>query len=361
MNISITYKILIGFIVVSFLGMLSNLFALIKFGNIELSTREISEIQEVVLVVNAMEENLKVERQSIQDYYEIQDSTVYNMFVRTTQAFNEQVAAFRFKAYWADDPLRTTLNKVIVAQNDLVSKFNSVVFAPAALSRTSVHKEITVLAIRMDRGIYELAGLLRQRVDDRLQQVNTTGRTFNKMILFLLFLTGCVSILFCGWIARSFVGPFRKLLWNIRLIGQGQFDQTVDIASTDEEIQALIDAFQTMQKQLKKYRDNLIETERLNAVSLLATSVSHEVNNPLMIISGTAEYIRTVKSSADEEIKEKMTSIIDEVQRISSITRKLTRIKQIILEDYTLKDTAQFKAAGLMDIESSSKTDGIAS
>ncbi len=355
MNISITHKILIGFIVVTFLGILSNLFTLLKFGNVGLSAKEISEIQNVILIVNNLEENMKQERQLSQDYFEMPDSSIYNSFVRTTQAFNDHIATFRFKAYWADTPLQVGLNKIINSENELISNFNSLVFSPAAIKKPGARREMSILSTKVDRGIFELRMLLNQRVDNRIREVNEASNYMNKMILVLLFSTSFISIVFCLWIVRSFIGPFRKLLWNIRLIGLGQFDQAVEVSSSDEEIQALIEAFKNMQKQLKKYRDNLIETERLNAVNLLATSVSHEVNNPLMIISGTAEYIRTVKSGADDEIKDKMETIIDEVQRISQITRKLTRIKQIILEDYSMVEQAKGKQGGLMNIESSAE------
>jgi C4-dicarboxylate-specific signal transduction histidine kinase len=354
-NISITHKILIGFIIVTFLGILSNLFTLLKFGNISLSTQEISAIQDAALLANGIEENLKLEQQLIQDYYDHPDSSTYNGYVRATQSFNEQMAAFRFKAFWADNPILSALNKIVTEHNDLLTHFSSAVFTPALLKKAALRKQINILCTRVDRNLYELKKLLNDRVNDNVREMNDACSFLNKMILFLLFFTGLISIIFCLWIVRSFIGPFRKLLWNIRLIGQGQFDQTVEVSSSDEEIQALIEAFQNMQKQLKKYRDHLIETERLNAVNLLATSVSHEVNNPLMIISGTAEYIRTVKSGADEEIKEKMETIVGEVQRISSITRKLTRIKQIILEDYSMKDNTRTDLGSLVNIESSAE------
>jgi signal transduction histidine kinase len=130
------------------------------------------------------------------------------------------------------------------------------------------------------------------------------------------------------------------------------------VSKADEEVIELIEAVQEMARQLKKYRDNLIETERLKAVNLLATGVSHEVNNPLMIISGTAEYMRTVKGSKDEELREKMGTIIDEVQRISGITKKLTRIKQIILDDYSLKSQSQTGDRRMVNIEGSAEDNG---
>jgi len=74
-----------------------------------------------------------------------------------------------------------------------------------------------------------------------------------------------------------------------------------------------------------------------------------------MIISGNAEYVRTVKAGGDPELGEKMADILKEVERISEITKKLSQIKQILVEDYTLSSSKEWGAGRLIDIDGSAK------
>ena len=67
---------------------------------------------------------------------------------------------------------------------------------------------------------------------------------------------------------------------------------------------------------------------------------------------------RAVPVSEDfcsDECKEKMEAITHEIQRISRITKKLGRIKQIILEDYSLKGSADSVASSLVNLDDSGK------
>jgi len=355
MNISFTNKILFSFILVTFLGILGNLFVIIKFGNIELTTKSILEIQTALFTISEMKKNIRLEEKLINYYKGKADTVTYNRFVRTTHSFNRLVKDFRFKTFWADNNIRRAMNRIINNHNDVISKFNSRALRAKYFKTPMFMKVINRKLGTLHKGFSNLISLLNNITENKLTEVDRATRFMDSIVIFLLFFTSFVSIILCVFITKSILVPFRKLLVGIRLIGEGQFDDTIDVARADEEVLELIEAFQEMARQLKKYRDNLIETERLKAVNMLATSVSHEVNNPLMIISGTAEYMRTIKGDKDNELKEKMEAIIDEVQRISSITKKLSRIKQIILDDYSLKSSAQPGDGSLVNIEDSAK------
>jgi len=355
MNLSITKKILFGFLIICMLAVMGNLTMLMKFGNLDTAMQSMSESQTVLLTVNRMEENLRRQKKLVQDFSEMSDSASYNRFVESAHMFNELIAFFRFQSFAADNEIRGNLNKLVSDYNDFVTRFTSVVFTPAEDRKPLKLKEMRLILEKVDRNLENLKNLLETRVDDKVKEAARATRLMSRIVFISLFLICGFTVLFCAWVARSFVGPFRRLLLGTREIGQGNFDTVIDVGDADEEIQELVDAFQEMSRKLKKYRDNLIETERLNAVNLIATSVSHEVNNPLMIISGTAEYVRTVKSGTDDDLKEKMKTIVDEVQRISIITRKLARIKQMILEDYHLEENRNATQSGLLDINKSAK------
>lgn len=355
MNISFTKKILFSFIFITFLGLLGNLFMIIKFGRIEHTTKSTLEIQMALFTIREMEENIKKERESIEIYRENPDTALYNEYVKQTYVFNELVEEFRFKTFWADNEIRHTLNRIIATHNTFMSTFSSGLYMPEFLKNPGLSDRLNQNQNQIGREFLALVTLLNQKIASQVAGVERATHFMDRMVVFLLFFTSFISVVLCVFITKSILVPFRKLLVATRLIGQGQFEDTLESIKADEEVLEVIEAFQEMARQLKKYRDNLIETERLNAVSVLATSVSHEVNNPLMIISGIAEYLRLVKGSADPEVKEKMEAITHEIQRISRITKKLGRIKQIILEDYSLKGSGESVASSLVNLDDSGK------
>src|SRR5687767_7695057 len=81
------------------------------------------------------------------------------------------------------------------------------------------------------------------------------------------------------------------------------------------------------QKVAAKSRE-LVRSERLASVGYLAAGVAHEINNPLGIISGYAEYaLSELKRSGDtedgDEPARSLQVICDEAFRCKAITQKL--------------------------------------
>ena len=74
--------------------------------------------------------------------------------------------------------------------------------------------------------------------------------------------------------------------------------------------------------------------KRLEAIEKIVRSVNHEINNPLIIISGNAEYLLAVLDGADDSLRSKLDSIIAEVRRIFLVTQRLKEIREPITQDY---------------------------
>ncbi len=85
-------------------------------------------------------------------------------------------------------------------------------------------------------------------------------------------------------------------------------------------------------KELEETRDKLVEAEQKAAVSAMAVSLNHEINNPLMIISGNLQMLSY--KCQDESLKKKFSVIDEQLDRISGIIRKLRDIEEINIDDY---------------------------
>ncbi|MFH2065616.1 MAG: CHASE domain-containing protein [Pseudomonadota bacterium] len=95
----------------------------------------------------------------------------------------------------------------------------------------------------------------------------------------------------------------------------------------------------------KKIEEAMIESERMRGVLELAGAVCHEMNQPLMVISGVSDLI-LMTMSEDERFYKKISKISEQVHRLGKITRKLMSITQ-----YKTKDYLENK---IIDIEKSS-------
>jgi DNA-binding response OmpR family regulator len=69
--------------------------------------------------------------------------------------------------------------------------------------------------------------------------------------------------------------------------------------------------------------DRRIYNEKLQGISQLAISINHEVNNPLMGLMGTAEMILMENHEMPEKMRRDLRTILDQAQRIQSITLRL--------------------------------------
>lgn len=169
----------------------------------------------------------------------------------------------------------------------------------------------------------------------RISNIEERVSSVKKLTLIILGWMAVFSIFFAMFFSRHITNPLKRLQAWAADIGKGDFDLAKKKFPSDE-IGELSDAFYDMANELKKTQEELATKNRLAAIGEVVASINHEINNPLMVISGNAQFLEmTIDKDASEDTKERIKAIIDECERISTVTQKLRDIKVPVTEKYT--------------------------
>ena len=128
---------------------------------------------------------------------------------------------------------------------------------------------------------------------------------------------------------------------SAQLVGGGDFsDNAATDIHSDNEIGDLAESFDMMRVKLEQYQKKLLIAERSTAIAQIVNSVNHEINNPIMILSGNIEYLLGQIDKLPKDLQEILKAIKTESDRITEIIAKLKNInaKETVLDEYIGND-----------------------
>jgi len=151
-----------------------------------------------------------------------------------------------------------------------------------------------------------------------------TRNGFLLALPFALVLIGAGSWVFAG----SALKPLQKLTNVTRRITAEGLNQRIPVKGEDKEFAGLIEVFNSMLARLDR---------SFKQASRFSADAAHELRTPLAIVQGQLE--RAIAQAEDgSPMQGNLTSILDEVQRLSTISRKLLLLSQA--------DAGKLKIAG---------------
>ncbi len=153
-------------------------------------------------------------------------------------------------------------------------------------------------------------------------------RNFILIVLAIIFLA--VSTV-AFYVSKTISDPINNLAKVTRIIGSGNLDHRVGMYTKDE-IGQLALAFDSMAEHLKDLQDKVVRSEKLAVVGKLASSVAHELRNPLGVMKNATYYLNMLDLGADNpEFKENMDIINQEIghsDRIITDLLEFSRAKE---------------------------------
>lgn len=153
------------------------------------------------------------------------------------------------------------------------------------------------------------------------------GRGWTKFIVFSTIAGTLPSLMLVLVIVRILSRPLRELTELALDVSRGNYGAETGLTSNDE-LGVLASSFNTMSRKmaadiarLKEINQVMIRTEKLATAGALATSVAHEVNNPLASISSLVQSL--MQRETEEKKRETMRMILAQITRISGVLRDL--------------------------------------
>jgi signal transduction histidine kinase len=188
-------------------------------------------------------------------------------------------------------------------------------------------------------GVVSVPTLYRQdMLDEEVARQNALIFGVYAVVLF-------AAVIIATTFANRIAAPIHRLTEATKKVSRGDLDVSVRITSTDGEIGALIRAFETMTKDLKRSREELITFERELAWKEMAQQVAHEIKNPLTPMKLALQHLRqTYKDKIPDldrvfdEVSRTIIEQIDALSRIASEFSHFARMPKPRLEPCDVND-----------------------
>jgi signal transduction histidine kinase len=136
-------------------------------------------------------------------------------------------------------------------------------------------------------------GVLSMPLALRQKEVQATLEDLDRKIRLASVVFFALAALLAQSMARRISGPLRDLTRATQRVAEGDLQARVTASSRDE-LQALVEAFNRMAGDLDRQRRALERSNRLAAWAEMARQVAHDVKNPLTPIQLSAEHLRRV-------------------------------------------------------------------
>ena len=127
-------------------------------------------------------------------------------------------------------------------------------------------------------------------------------------------------------------------------IALGRFN-SIEVINTKDEMQQVMEAFNTMVRELERRQNQLVQSKKLSSIGTLTAGVAHQLNNPLNNISTSCQIATDELASGDTELLVRMLKNIDqETLRARDVVKGLlefSRVQEFSLRPSQLSDLAK--------------------
>ncbi len=229
--------------------------------------------------------------------------------------------------------LTATSKRELFASGLLPTRAVPEVFRELVLERIdfSVHQESVgafnylVVSVPISIERYGEPGILSIPLASRRREINRQVEALNQTVLLAAIAFSLVAAALAFSLARRIADPINRLTDATRRVAQGDFDVELD-APSEDEIGLLSQSFNQMTSDLKRQREHLERTKKLEAWAEMARQVAHEVKNPLTPIQLSTEHLLRVFGDPNVDFKKVLKDCTE------TILQQVRALRQISME-----------------------------
>jgi len=170
-------------------------------------------------------------------------------------------------------------------------------------------------------------GILSIPLASRQVEIDRRVASLNQTLLLAALAFSIAAAGLAYFLARGIAGPIKELTDATHAVAEGSFDVSLETRSRDE-IGALFSSFNQMTEDLKRQREDLEKSKKLEAWAEMARQVAHEVKNPLTPIQLSTEHLLRVYDDPDVDfekvLKECSETILQQVKNLRQISMEFS-------------------------------------
>ena len=197
----------------------------------------------------------------------------------------------------------------------------------------SIHREsvgafqylVVSVPIALER--WQEPGILSLPLASRQREIDERVADLNQMVLLAALCFFLIAATLAYLLARRIAGPINTLTATTHAVAQGDFDVSLDTSSRDE-IGTLFRSFNQMTTDLKRQREHLERSKKLEVWAEMARQVAHEIKNPLTPIQLSTEHLLRVYQDPnvdfDEVLKGCSDTILQQIQNLRRISMEFS-------------------------------------
>ena len=162
-------------------------------------------------------------------------------------------------------------------------------------------------------------------------------RAISNQLLLLWTLAIAAAWLLSYLIAGRITRPLESLATSVRAFGQGKDAEVTPPAGAQGEVAQLAQAFDQMRQSIKQSQAAQLKNERLATIGQMASSIIHDLRNPLATISTAAEVMRNDGIQSGR----RRTMIETQIRASHRMNAMLTEILEFSRGNYKLNPKVQ--------------------
>jgi signal transduction histidine kinase/uncharacterized protein YrzB (UPF0473 family) len=214
------------------------------------------------------------------------------------------------------------------------------------------------LSQQADRTTAEYAGIVDQLremgkvmtekaeelVDFERGQIHSNLDLLKKQLIAWASLAVALGVVMPILLVFGIFGPLSVIKNATADIALGRFNR-IQVINTRDEMQQVMEAFNTMVRELERRQDQLVQSQKLSSIGTLTAGVAHQLNNPLNNISTSCQIALDELEAGDAELLQRMLKNIDqETLRARDVVKGLlefSRVQEFSLRPAQLADTVR--------------------